>query len=393
MAIGDLFAALRSGDLFPRPPRDGTNAHRVTVVIGGKQIDGWLDYEIACSMIEPVDGFQLSRPFDRAAWRLLELDAEVQIAIDGVVMIRGFIDDIAKSAKAGTLEIAGRDRAGRLVQESIPAVTGFDGLDLVNAVKKAAAPWFTSITLSDARNRTVRRGAGNRAAAGAEPAFFKVKGRLDEEHTGEMDPGQTRWALIEQLCSSVGVLCWSSADGRELVIGEPNYNQAPQYLFCHGAHRSTVKDMRYRRSCREMYAQIEVISSMRDGDEVGTYRGTHNDGPNADGTGETFKLPKRLVVSQASLQSHAEAGRAAVREAKRRAFNLRQLSVAAPFHGQVVAGTIATLFSPNTIARVIDEDIDLDELWLAHACTFRGRRTEGETADLMLVPRETEFVA
>lgn len=390
-----LFGALRSSANQPRPPQDGTDAARVAVTVGSKQIDGWLDYEILNSMVEPCDGFQLSRPFDRDAWKLCELDQEVKVSINGTQVLDGFIDDKGRRAKDGVMEISGRDKAGRLVQESIPTVSGLDGLQLTEAAKRIASPWFTTISLSDARNRNVRRGKGHRASAGNEPAFFKVTGKLDEENSGKVDPGETRWNVLEQLCSSIGVLCWSSADGRELVIGQPNYNQAPQYLFRHSyAENSTVLDMSYRESVRDAFAMIEVHGSgSTEDDEAYTCIGIAKDGPNTDGTGRDFLHPKRLVIPQSALASNAEAQRAAEREKKRRGFDRRQLTVNAPFHGQVVAGTIMTLFAPNTIARCIDEDLEMDELWLIYAARLRGNRAGGQTTELMLVPRGTEFVA
>jgi hypothetical protein len=159
------------------------------------------------------------------------------------------------------MEIAGRAKSGRLVQESIPSVAGWDGLLLDEAVRRLAAPWYTATTFSNARNRSVARGKGHKAAAGSEPAFFKVRGKLDEEYAGRIDPGETRWNVIEQLCSSIGVLCWSSADGRELVIGQPNYAQEIQFLFRHSRAGSTVTNMTLRESVRDSYALIEVHGS------------------------------------------------------------------------------------------------------------------------------------
>lgn len=165
------FQVLRGVPTPPPAPIDGTRAHRVMVTIGPLQIDGWLDYEILSTMIEPADGFTLTRPFSLDAWNLCKLDEAVKVAIDGTVVLDGFIDDRARDAKAGTMEISGRDKSGRLVQESIPNVVGWDGLLLDEAVRRLSAPWYTSNTFSNARNRSVARGKGHKATAGSEPAF------------------------------------------------------------------------------------------------------------------------------------------------------------------------------------------------------------------------------
>lgn len=381
-------------------PQDGTRAHRVTVTIGGKQIDNWLDYEVISSMVEPADGFRLTRPFDLDAWKLCRTDEEVKVAIDGTVILHGYIDDRSRRAAAGTMQISGRDKSGRLVQESIPTTGGWDGLKLDEAVRRLAAPWYTSITDSDARNRLVRRGKGHRASAASEPAVFEVKGKLDEEHAGRVDPGETRWNVIEQLVSSVGLLVWSSADGRELIIGKPNYKQDVQYLLRHSRELgSTVLDLAYDESVRDSYALIEVHGSGKGddddfGDNVSSYFGVSRQGPNADGTGDAFLRPKRLVLSHSALADNAEAARVALRERRRRDFRRRHVTADVPLHGQIVAGTIPTLFAPNTLARVIDDELEMDETWLIYACRYRcAGRKAGETTELMLVPRGTEFVA
>jgi prophage tail gpP-like protein len=97
-------------------------------------------------------------------------------------------------------------------------------------------------------------------------------------------------------------------------------------------------------------------------------------------------------MAQRAQKNDAEANRAAAIEMKRRNFRLRQLTVDAPLHGQVVAGKIVTLFAPDTLARVIDEDLEMDETWLVYACSFKGSHPGGETTNMMLVPRGTEFV-
>jgi prophage tail gpP-like protein len=381
------------------PVTDGTRAHVVSIVIGDKQVDGWIDYEIACSMVQPADGFRLTRAFDLAAWELCRPDERIRVLIDGTPRLDGFIDDRGFDATEGTMEITGRDKSGRLVQESIPTVSGFDGLKLTDAIAKLAKPWFTTITLSDARNRNVSRGKGKRAAAENEDAFFKVKGKLDGNHAGRVDPGETRWNMIEQLCSSVGILCWASVDGRELVVGTPNYNQGIQYVFRHSRlNGSTVKDLRLRESVRDRYALIEVHGAgAGDADNFGgnvtTYAGIAKDGPNVDGTGKDFLRPKRLAVSQSAQQSNLEAKRAAEREMNRRNFSARQITVVAAGHGQIVAGTTPTLYTTNTLARVIVDDLDMDEAWLVYACTFRGSRQGAEVTEMMLVPRGTVFVS
>lgn len=378
---------------------DATQVHRIAISVADTTVDGWTEYEISASMVEPADSFTLTRAWNLDVWKLCRLDARVRIAIDGVVQLDGFIDGRKRNAKANTMTIRGRDKVGRLVQTSIDTVSGFDGLTLTAAVEKLAAPEFTKVALSDARNRAVRRGKGGRAPAQGEPAIFNVKGKLDEEHAGKLDPGEMRWNVIEQLCTSVGLGCWSSGDGREIIIGRPNYKQDVQFLFVHSLTRpSTVRDIEWDESCQNRYAQIESFGSGKGGDDdygegVVSHTGTASNGPNADGTGLDFTFPKKLVKTQNALQSNAEAKRDAEREMKRRDFEKRKVTINAPLHGQRYRSDVYTLFAPNTLARVIDDELQHDGVFIIYEVRFRGSFANGETTSLSLVPRGTEFIA
>src|SRR5690348_14169268 len=136
MGLGDIARTIAGGLGAQRlVPSDGSRAHRVSLMIGSEIIDGWLDYEILNSMVEPADGFKLAMPFDKEAWKLCRLDQEVKVFVDKTIVLEGFIDDRVRSTREGKIEITGRDKAGRLVNESIPNVTGWDGLQLTEAIK------------------------------------------------------------------------------------------------------------------------------------------------------------------------------------------------------------------------------------------------------------------
>jgi prophage tail gpP-like protein len=238
--------------------------------------------------------------------------------------------------------------------------------------------------------------------AGSEPAIFAVKGKLDEDHAGRLDPGEMRWNVVEQLCSSVQLGCWGTGDGRELIVGQPNYKQEIQFLLVHRrVGRSTVKDLELSESVRDRYAMIESFGTGAGGDDdygagVISHKGNAFDGPNADGTGRDFQFPKRLCKSQNALQSNAEAGRDAAREMIRRNFNRQKFTAELPLHGQQYRSTMTTLFACDTLARVIWEEPDgilYDNVGLIYEAKFRCSAKEGETTSLSLVPRGTVFVA
>lgn len=385
---------VRSSD---QPNDKPLREHRVSVVINAREVFDWVEYQIDSSVVEPADSFVLRRAFDRDAWNTCIRDARVRVLIDGTCIADGFIDHREKGCSDGVLEIAGRDRVGRLVDESALR-TKFDGLTLVDTVKQVAAPWFDKVTLSNARNRRVRRGKGHKASTGTEPVFIPPRPK-----NGRIEPGQQKWQIIESMVSKAGLVAWSSADGTELFIGRPNHNQAPQYLVrvtaAGSPFDSNALDLVYTESNANRYAMIIAIGSGATSDaDYGANIVSREDYvlDNEDdrqfGVGRDFLFPKTLITVENGLRDNAEASRVAAREQTRRDFNRTKAVATMPYHGQIYQGQTRTLYAPDTIARVIDEEIDLDDEFYLYACSYTSSRERGEQTRLDMVPRGTEIV-
>jgi prophage tail gpP-like protein len=374
--------------------------HRVSIVVENREIDRWKSYSIESNMITPADAFTLTRPFNPDVWNLLRKDARVRVLIDGVVIVDGFIDKRQKRSKADEIEVGGRDRVGRLVQESAESIN-YEGLLLLDAVKKLVDPWFSVVTLSDARNRSLRRGKGRRVSSAAEPLVINIR----VPRAGKVHPGMTRWAIIEEIVSQAGYIAWSSADGREIFIGKPNYNQSPQYLVAHtkpgSRTKNTVTDLIFDEDNGDRYSLITVAGAggsdeddVNFGTNVTSRKGRWKDGDGVDGVGRDFIYPKRLYMPERNFDSNGDAQRVADREAARRNYRARTAQAVMPQHGQFLITGAPTIFAPNTIARVVDEDFSpmVDENFLVTSCKYDGDRDGAETTTLELVPSGTEIV-
>lgn len=359
--------------------------HEVTIAVGGKQIGGWIDYSFDVSMLSPASAFSLTRKLDREAWNLCETDAEIGVRIDGTPVLSGFIDDVKWSARAGTLAISGRDRSGRLVQESAPSVE-FAGLSMSEVVKRLVDPWYKTVRLDGARDRLVRRGKrGHHAPSATEPVVIdSVVGR-------RIEPGDMRWSVIEEIVTQAGYLAWGAGDGKELVIAPPNYTQGVQYVFT----PETCVELDGEVSTGDGYSQIQVIGSSRGTDAdyglaAASRGGAALDFPGPEGIGGDFQRPKRLVLVEKSVRNSAEAVRQAEREHRRRNQRRRTVVAECQGHGQSQAGAPPTIFTVNTLARVAYPAIGFDERYLVTGCAYSARR-ESENTRLQLVPRGTEL--
>ena len=359
--------------------------HNLTIAIGGKQIGGWIEYSVDVNLLAQGNAFSMTRKLEPEAYQLCETDARVTIHIDQVPLMTGLIDDVRWSAKAGTLAIAGRCISGRLVQESAPAVE-YAGLKLSELVRRLADPWYPAVILEGAKDRSVRRGKGHRAPAPTEPLV------LDNVVGRRIEPGSMRWQVIEDLVTQAGYLAWGAADGRALIIAPPNYTQGVQYVFT----PETCLELDGEVSTGDGYSQIQVIGSSR-GTTADYGTGTTDrvgvvlDFPALNGVGGDFQRPKRLVIVDTSVRSHADAERKAACEARRRNQRRRTVVAACKGHGQALRGATPTIFTPNTLARCANPSIGFDAVYFITGCTYAAVRDSSETTRLQLVPRHTEL--
>lgn len=308
--------------------------------------------------------------------------------------------------------IAGRDRAGRLVDESIPGANmAIAGKLVSDVLLDLVSPWFSRIEFSNAADRRLRRGSGKQVTSGREPAItfqqFRAIGRV-------INAGTSRWEAVERVLTPLGLLAWGSADGETLIVASPNYGQGTQYEFFETAASSNVKKMQLGKSTANRFAQLVVSGSGRQLGEpapvfVPTFSGDRppkfvrgnrigiaRDNPESDdGTGLDFKYPKRLfVVSEA--QNMGEAQKEADRAMARARVNARTVEISAAGHGQLLDGASeVTLYAPDTIARVYKEvetapdddvaDVLVDENLYITRVQYTGTREEQQTM-ISLVP-------
>jgi prophage tail gpP-like protein len=373
----------------------GTPSHNISVIVDGVQVHDWETYDITTDMQTPADHFTMRMPFKTEVWKLCRGDRPIQVLIDNVVILTGFIGERLVPEDDEVIEIIGRCRAGRLVDESAPGIN-FSGLTMKSLIEKVADPWFKRVTFSNARNRNVIRGRGRKAKAADDPLKLFAQKRIGTH----IEPGQTRWQVIETLCTQADCLAWSAGDGSELIVGQPNYNQEPQFRFFMpkaGSKRTaeaTVLGMGVRDRTDDSYSRIIVVGSgvgttVNYGESVTARYGEAKDADTPQGDGGRFSAPKRLIAMR-SVNSIAQAKELAEREMARRNAHAGGITVRCAAHGQVVAGAYTTIFAPDTIASVEDERTDIKGKYLITSCTYRsGRR--GEETTMTLVPSGTDL--
>lgn len=374
-------------------------SHVITAIVEGQQFTGFISGNIESSMITPADSFVLRVPSSELAWRTLRRDARIAIKADGTTLLDGFIDRREFDGRSGVVTISGRDRVGRLVDESAPA-NNYTGMTILEAVRRLASPWFDQVTLSDARNRRLRRGKGRRAASGNEPV---VTINVRVPRRGNVHPGETRWQLIHEILGRAGLVGYSSSDGREMFIGKPNRNQDAQYLFALGAPdgqvETTVRHLRIieddgDRFSLYMVAGVGGQTDTNYGKNVTDNRGVAFDNPfnRTDGTGRDFIHPKRMFLPERAFDSYGDAEQVAKNEKDRRDYHRHVASIEMAGFGQYLGTSSATLFAPDTVARVVVEELLIDEPYMVVSASYSFARDSADTTTMHVVPVATEII-
>lgn len=374
-------------------------SHVITAIVEGQQVGDFISGNIESSMITPADSFVLRAPLTELAYRTFRRGARISIKADGTTLLDGFIGKRHAQGAADVLEISGRDRVGRLCDESAPAID-YSGMTILEAVRRLAHPWFDDVTIDDGRNRRIRRGKGRRVASGSEPVItFNVR----VPRRGNVHPGEKRWQLIHEIASRAGLIVYSSSDGKELFIGKPNQQQAAQYLFAFSQPGSTlqttVRDMSIVEDDEDRYSMYLVAGVGGQGDtnygkNVTDNRGVAFDNPfnRDDGTGRDFIHPKRMFLPERAFDSYADAQNVALLEKNRRDYHRHLLMIEAATFGQDLGTSEPTLFAPDTVARVVFEKLRIDDRYLVVSCSYSFARDNADTTVIHAVPVGTEII-
>lgn len=376
--------------------------HSVVIQVGGRSIAKWTEYQVANDMLSASDDFSLSRiGFTVDEYNAIGLDSELKIYLDDTPILSGFVeeDDGESSREASALSLNGRDRVSRLVDEAAPLIS-FNGLGLVDLVKKMADPWLTNVVTSNATNRRLVGGSGAKMGAISREPAIDVRQHANRK----VQPGEKRWQVIDHFAKEAQVLVWAAANGTDLVVGKPNYDQAATFRFFHamqGSKRASecnVEKFRVHRSVADRYSQITAVGTANGDDEnygdVITCRGQTSDGPGADGVGGAFKFPKRLLVADDSIKSNKLAKIRAEREMAERNASGLVITVDVKGHGQQISGARRpTLFAFDTVADVESEQYGIKGRFLLTSVNFSLSKQGGERTTITMVPKGTVLIA
>lgn len=215
----------------------------VRVRIMDEQVDltRWTSYSFASNFLTPADGWSCTvgdGHLDEKQKRALRLGARVRLYVAEAPLAEGYIDEIQVDATRSSgvqYTIQGRDRLGAAVDAiADPRLEFKDGVTLAEFLREVFAPfgWVADdhFTIDARANRDAKAG-GVRGTPmtkggkkkGPKPLASFVLHRL-KPHNHE---GLFRFA--QRVTERFGLWIWPSADGEQLIIGAPDFEQAPRY--------------------------------------------------------------------------------------------------------------------------------------------------------------------
>lgn len=367
--------------------------HEVKFVIAGETIADWLTYDIKNSLVHPADSFTFTLPMSQLLWRRLKVtDRPIKVTIDDTPVLDGYTGSPKRSTSNREITIGGYDKVARLVSESAPAVN-FHGLTASQLIAQLAAPWFSKVSLRNTRNRDIARGRKGHKVRTTDKAFIDQRKGAGTK----IEPGQFRWTAIANIARQMDAMCWSSVDGQELIIGQPNTSQEVQFVFTPENSLDIIEGY----STDDRYSHYLILGAgagtdANYGHAVSARYGEAKDNASTkDGTGRDFSAPKHLIIAdRTDLSSRKNAKREAELERTRRDMKRHLVQVEAPKHGQIVtAGSGRTLFACDCIAAVRDDEAELNARYLIVDLSYKGSREAGESTSLELMLAGQKLVA
>lgn len=325
-----------------------TPDNTVTLLINGKTHGQWTDYDIVSDLLTPADDFSvtLGRPVDADPTAVKEGD-KVQVRVGSDTVLSGRIDLVRTTTEKGgkTLTIQGRDDAGILLDCSAPLFNAQE-MDLQVIIDKIVKPLGLAKIRIDAA-------------------------KTDKTHKVQIEPGSRAWDALAQYAEANGVWPWMEPDGT-LVVGGPDYTAEPvaELVLRQNGENNNIKRLEIERNMAARYSEVTVLGQ--------SHTGKHN--IKATAKDEALKLHRPLIVTEADVDSTAEAAR----KAKKRLADsrLEGLTITAVVQGHRTDD--GTLWQPGQRINVLSEPDNIDGIYFLMARTFTGGRGQGTETVLTL---------
>lgn len=254
--------------------------------IGAFEISQFTEYSFGSNFLTPVDGFSFSVAGDnleRLYEKILVPGQEVQLILAGRIQFTGYIDAIEKTVtRSGGTEwhIEGRDRLGQCADAcSDPNLKVTESMTLLEAMKHIFKDygWSDDEHFAETNEEDIELKAGRELRSKRRKSDQKGFGkrRIKDYQMHQYRPYAQESVLdfALRITQRFGLWIWASADGKQLIIDEPDFDQQHGHMLYRSKTGSNVTDGSVRFDLSEQPTHI-VADSYSKGGEFGRGRST-----------------------------------------------------------------------------------------------------------------------
>jgi prophage tail gpP-like protein len=414
---------------------------RAGVLINDKRFEEWTDYSIGADIFNPSDGFSMRcGPMDKQLRELVLPGHAISVYMgDGTddnehIVLNGWIEtynDMKDKSGGTVIDIAGRDLASDLIENTVPQDFNARGLTFYDMAQEICDPFGINVIVTNQANRLAiankkqyKRnmaqynqdvetynaeidkalkifsdeiyGTGawsNETYAAMEKGFLE---RLEADgvprplkpplitgiyrNIGEAMPqdDESCWSFLMRYAARLEVHMWMTAQG-VLVISRPRYDQEPSFLFLNDTTDPTHNNVVQRRFSLDIAGIPTRIN--RTGRSIGKGEKRQRLETFSEST-VIFPTDDDVVVPEGTINVNSDYIRVKwgkdtearnQSELDRRTYYAQK---AAETGFEVIDITVqghdqdGVLYVPDTVARYVEEDLGIDGLYYIASCSY-----------------------
>lgn len=387
----------------------------------GIRLDTWTSYSFNSNFLTSVDSWHATLEHEdppKAMLDALQAGERVSFSVNGRTQGDGYIDDVvvSQSRDAGTvITLEGRDRLAQMLDSNMdPRKRLPDTQTLEDFVRAVAAPygWGDAIQITDtnATNQNVLTGQKRGIRTSVKGKYLKkvLKHRLKPY------PNEGALHFLSRVTERHGLHVWLSADGTQIIVGKPTFDQETLGYLCrldgnsdvsnnviHGTVRTSLRSQpsviiaqcrggggefpksrmtRYMQNPQVIADNLPIRQAYPDAKEVFVLDDGGNALPNTDFRRITSSVSRPMFLEDDESKTAEELENFVRREM---ALRMRQGFTA---HYTVDGHTQnGSPWAVDTMIRVDDDRCNLHEPLYVIARTFTKSRTDGTKTQLELI--------
>lgn len=269
-------------EFFPSTPE----REEIVLVLKDSRLEvkNFTEYEFNSNFLTPTDGFSFAIGAERLSDELqaaLLPGAAVELRLNGVVQATGYIDsiDISASHEGGRVwRIEGRDALAQAVDACAdPTQSLKEGQTLADALKTIFKDFGWSddkhFAVSDDANIDVKSSKARAKTKRSEAKGFSRRAlRQYKLHQTRPYMHESVFEFASRITQRLGLWLWASADGKTLIVDQPDFAQEPLQRLDRNAKGSTnVLDGTVKRDVTDQITHL-VADGYSGGGEFGKSR-------------------------------------------------------------------------------------------------------------------------